>query len=147
MELKLEEFLIGLQRDWEKATKSMEIAKEVMERQFDKKRQNPQGLKTGDNVWLEARNIHLNRPSKKLDQKRYRPFRISKNIGLGAFQLELLEEWMIHNVFNEKLLTWYKEPQFKEQHMELALPPDIVNEKEEYEVKKIKKHRKLEWET
>ena len=105
MELKLEEFLIGLQRDWEKATKSMEIAKEVMERQFDKKRQNPQGLKTGDNVWLEARNIHLNRPSKKLDQKRYRPFRISKNIGLGAFQLELLEEWMIHNVFNEKLLT------------------------------------------
>ena len=105
MELKLEEFLIGLQRDWEKATKSMEIAKEVMKRQFDKKRQNPQGLKAGDNVWLEARNIHLNRPSKKLDQKRYRPFRISKNIGLGAFQLELLEEWMIHNVFNEKLLT------------------------------------------
>ena len=147
MELKLEEFLIGLQRDWEKATKSMEIAKEVMKRQFDKKRQNPQELKTGDNVWLEARNIHLNRPSKKLDQKRYRPFRISKNIGLGAFQLELLEEWMIHNVFNEKLLTWYKEPQFKEQHIELALPPDIVNEKEEYEVKKIKKHRKLEWGT
>ena len=105
MELKLEEFLIGLQRDWEKATKSMEIAKEVMKRQFDKKRQNPQELKTGDNVWLEARNIHLNRPSKKLDQKRYRPFRISKNIGLGAFQLELLEEWMIYNVFNEKLLT------------------------------------------
>jgi len=31
--------------------------------------------------------------------------------------------------------------------MKLALPPDIVNEKEEYEVKEIKKHRKLEWET
>jgi len=26
-----------------------------------------------------------------LDNKRYRPFRISKNIGLEAFQLELLE--------------------------------------------------------
>ena len=46
-----------------------------------------------------------NRPSKKLDNKRYGPFRISKNIGLGAFELELLEEWMIHNVFNKDLLT------------------------------------------
>ena len=36
-------------------------------------------------MWLENKNIYLNRPSKKLDQKRYGPFRISKNIGLGAF--------------------------------------------------------------
>jgi len=47
---KLEEFLIGLQRSWKEAMKSMEIAKEIMKRQFDKKRQNPQGLKTGDNM-------------------------------------------------------------------------------------------------
>jgi len=39
-----------------------------MKRQFDKKRGNPQELKVGENVWLEA-NIHLNKPSKKLDQK------------------------------------------------------------------------------
>ena len=63
----------------------MEIVKEAMKRQFDKKRQNPQGLKEEDNIWLEAKNIHSNRPSKKLDQKRYRPFRISKNIGQGVF--------------------------------------------------------------
>ena len=63
---------------------------------------------------LEA-NIHSNRPSKKLDQKKYRSFRISKNIGQGEFQLELLERWIIHNVFNEDLLTQYKELQFKEQ--------------------------------
>ena len=36
-------------------------------------------------MWLENKNIYLNRPSKKLDQKRYGPFRISKNIGIGAF--------------------------------------------------------------
>lgn len=47
---------------------------------FDKKRQNPQGLKIEDNVWLEAKNIHSNLPSKKLDQKRHRYFKISKNI-------------------------------------------------------------------
>ena len=63
----------------------MEIAKEVMKRQFDKKRQNPQGLKIGDNMWLEAKYIHSNQPSKKLDQKRYGLFTISKNIDQGAF--------------------------------------------------------------
>ena len=51
-----------------------------MKRQFDKKTWNPQGLKEED-IWLEAKNIHPNRPSKKLDQKRYGPFKILKNIG------------------------------------------------------------------
>jgi len=62
-------------------------------------------LKVGNNMWLENKNIHLNQPSKKLDNKRYGLFRISKDIGLGAFKLELLEGRMIHNVFNEDLLT------------------------------------------
>ena len=86
-------------------TKAIEEAQEKMKKQFDKKRQNSQGLKVGDNMWLENKNIHSNQPSKKLDNKRYGPFRISKNIGSEAFQLELSEEWMIHNVFNENLLT------------------------------------------
>jgi len=58
----------------------MEIAKKAMKRQFDKKRQNPQGLKAENDIWLEAKNIHLNRSSKKLGQKRYGPFRIMKDI-------------------------------------------------------------------
>jgi len=64
---RLEEFLTGLQRSWEEATKSIEAAQETMKKQFDKKQRNPQGLEVGDNVWLENKNIHLNRPSKKLD--------------------------------------------------------------------------------
>ena len=88
---KLEAFLTGLQRSWEEATKSMKAAQEMMKKQFDKKRRNSQELKAGDNIWLKNKNIHLNRPSKKLDQKRYEPFRISKNISLEAFQLKLLE--------------------------------------------------------
>jgi len=87
----VEEFFAGLQKSWEQATKTMEEAQKNIKRQFDKKRQNPQGLKVGDNMWLENKNIQLNQSSKKLDNKRYRPFRISKNIGSEAFQLELLE--------------------------------------------------------
>jgi len=56
-------------------------------------------------MWLENKNIQSNQLSKKLDNKRYGLFRITKDIGSGAFQLELLKGWMIHNVFNEDLLT------------------------------------------
>ena len=74
--LKLEEFLIELQKSWKKATKAIEIVQEAMKKQFDKKQMNPQRLKVGD-----SKNIHSNRPLKKLDQKRYELFRILKDIG------------------------------------------------------------------
>ena len=97
-------------------------------------------MKVGDNVWLENKNIHLNRPSKKLDNKRYGPFRISRDIGLGAFQLELPEGWIIHNVFNEDVLTQCVEPKFKSQHKKPASLPTIINEEEEYEIEEVRKH-------
>jgi len=58
-----------LQRSWEEVTKAIDIAKETMKRQYNKKKWNIQRLKEGDNIWLEAKNIHPNRPLKKLDQK------------------------------------------------------------------------------
>ena len=81
----VEDFLIRLQKSWEQTTKVIEEAQKNMKKQFGKKRRNPQELKVGDNMWLENKNIHSNQPSKKLDNKRYRPFRILKDIGLGAF--------------------------------------------------------------
>ena len=110
---RVEDFLNGLQRRWEQVIKAMEEVQRSMKKQFDKKRRNPQGLKVGDHVWLENKNIHLNRPSKKLDNKRYGLFKISKDIGSEAFELELPEGWMIHNIFNEDLLTRCVEPKFQ----------------------------------
>ena len=46
----LEEFLISLQKNWEEATKAIDIAKEMMKRQFDKKRWNLQDLKEEDDI-------------------------------------------------------------------------------------------------
>jgi len=82
-----------------------------------------------------------------LDNKRYRPFKISKDIGLGAFLLELLRGWAIHNIFNKDLLTRCVELKFKGQCEEPAPLPTIINEKEEYEVEEVRKHRKHERET
>jgi len=78
---KLEEFLTGLQKSWEEAMKSMEAAQKNMKKQYDKKQRNSQGLKVGDNMWLENKNIHLKKLLKKLDQKKYELFRIMKKIG------------------------------------------------------------------
>ena len=60
MELpKLEYFLEGLQKSWKLVNKFIEMAKEVIKKQFDKKR-NSQRLKKEDNMQLEAKNIYLN---------------------------------------------------------------------------------------
>ena len=57
---RVEDFLIGLQKSWEQMTKAMEEAQKNMKKQFNKKRRKSQGLKVGDNVWLENKNIHSN---------------------------------------------------------------------------------------
>jgi len=46
-------------------------------------------------------------------------------------------------VFNEDLLTPYKEPYFKKQHMDPVPPLEIINKEKEYEVEEIRNHRKL----
>ena len=49
---------------------------------------------------------------------------------------------MIHNVFNEDVLTRCVKLKFKGQYEEPAPPPVIINEEEEYEVEEVRKHRK-----
>ena len=49
---------------------------------------------------------------------------------------------MIHDVFNEDLLTRYRELHYPEQHMEPAPLPATINDEEEYEVEEVWKHRK-----
>ena len=56
---KLKTFFEKLQKSWKVAKTLIKIAKEAIEKQFDKKRQNPQRLKQGDNIWLEAKKIQL----------------------------------------------------------------------------------------
>ena len=59
----------------------MEMAKEAIKKQFNKKRQKSQELKQGGNMWLKAKNIQLKQLLKKLHQKRYGHFEITKDIG------------------------------------------------------------------
>jgi len=46
----LNNFLKGLQRSWNKARILIDMAKEAIKKQFDKKRRNSQELKIGNNM-------------------------------------------------------------------------------------------------
>ncbi|KAF8641354.1 hypothetical protein AX16_010026 [Volvariella volvacea WC 439] len=97
-------------------------------------------FKVGEQVWLEAKNIKTHRIAKKLAPKREGPFKITKVLGPVTFQLELPEQWKIHNVFHASLLTPYKENDIHGPNF-LNPPSDIINDEEEWEVENIIKHR------
>jgi len=95
---------------------------------------------TGDQVWLEGKNLCLPYQATKLAPKRYGPFKIIKEISPVAYQLALPLTWKIHNTFHASLLSPYREttaygPNFSRP------PPDFINDKEQYEVEQIRNHR------
>jgi len=52
--------------------------------------------------------IKIKIKSRKVNKRKMlvsKAFHNTKDIGSGAFELELPERWMIHNVFNKNLLT------------------------------------------
>ncbi len=88
-------------------------------------------------MWLDATNLHLPRPKKKLDDKRVSPFTIIDKARATAYKLKLLPHWKIHPHFNEKLLTPYVPPAFPNQEAPLPPPPDLIDDEEEYEIEEI----------
>src|ERR1700730_6277719 len=64
----------------------------------------------GDLVWLDTRNLKMDCPSKKLDNKRAGPFTIEEKVGPAGYRLKLPQAWRIYRVFHELLLTLYLSP-------------------------------------
>ena len=105
---------------------------------YNKRRAEACNYDKGDKVWLEGSNITMTRPSKKLGEKRYRPFKVLGKEGLTAYRLKLPAMWKkIHPVFNEALLTPHKPPVYPQQQLPRPAPPVIVEGDKEYEVDKI----------
>jgi Chromo (CHRromatin Organisation MOdifier) domain len=95
---------------------------------------------SGDKVWLDARNLKLTTLSKKLSSQRYRPFEVLQRISPVTYQIKLPQTWKIHNVFCVDLLTPYHETQaYGTMHSQP--PPELIDGKEEYEVKEIIDYR------
>ena len=97
-------------------------------------------FEVGTKVWLEACNLKRNIVDPKFSPKREGPFVITKVLSSLSYQLKLPSAWKIHLVFHASLLTPYRENEIHGPNFPTP-PPDLIDNKEEYEVEQILKHR------
>jgi hypothetical protein len=90
----------------------------------------------GDQVWLDATNLHTTYPSKKLSPKRYGPFTITQIISPVTYKLHLPETWKIHDVFHTLYLSPVSETQEHGENFPRP-PPELIEGEKEWEVKQI----------
>jgi transposase InsO family protein len=90
----------------------------------------------GDQVWLSARNIQTQRPTKKLDHKNLGPYKVLEKVGATSYRLQLPASIKIHPVFHSNLLRLDPNDPLPGQHTEPE-PPVFVDGEEEYEVERI----------
>jgi hypothetical protein len=69
----------------------------------------------------------------KLDDKWRGPFRIVRNVGSAAYELEMPEGWRGHRVFNRDRLKPFIEPKYDLQKQAIQPPSlELVKNFEEY---------------
>jgi hypothetical protein len=88
---------------------------------------------------VESTHLQTDRPSKKLDDKRFGPFEVIKKVGPAAYKLKLPSSWKGKSpVFNEMYLTKFHEPVYERQRKPLPPPPVEIEEgEEEWQVEKV----------
>jgi hypothetical protein len=99
-------------------------------------------FQTGDQVWLDGRNIKMFHPTAKLAPKRHGPFPIIRVLSPITYELRLPVQWKLHPVFHVDLLTPYRETEFHGANYDKP-PPDLINGEEEYEVERIVASRRF----
>ena len=107
----VDSFVKRLQASRKEAEAALHQAAEDMARYYDQNRQEAETYKVGDKVWLDGKDIQTDRPSKKLEDRRYGPYSIVKVVGPNSYQLKLPPSMKIHPVFNTvKLKPYLKDP-------------------------------------
>ena len=97
-------------------------------------------MQEGDKVWMDARNITTQRPSKKLDWKRLGPYEVEAVISPWAYRLRLPKDLHIHPVQPISRLSKTSEDPLPGQ-VEEAPPAVVVDGVEEYEVERVEDSR------
>jgi hypothetical protein len=75
-----------------------------MKNYYNPKRMKGPSFKEGDMVYLATKNISTKRPSKKLDYKYIRPYRITQKILENNYKLDLPPKVKLHPTFYVALL-------------------------------------------
>lgn len=127
--------ILELRKDLEEAWKQ---TKEAQVRGYNRLHK-PMQYVVGEKVWLLAKNIRTNQPSKKLGHRWLGPYEVIQQIGKQAYRLNLPPRYKaIHNVFHVSLLERYWTNTEKP---DPPPSPEIVDGEEEYQVEAVLDHR------
>jgi hypothetical protein len=96
----------------------------------------PRSFVPGNKVWLDARNLRIRTPSRKLSPRRYGPYPIIEKNSPVTYRLKLPPSLKIHNVFHVDLLTPYYETEEHGVNYHQP-PPELIDGEEEFEVEEI----------
>jgi hypothetical protein len=121
---------------WEWLQEQIGLAQTRMEHFANQSRKPAPAYRVGDRVYLSARNIRTQRPSRKLDAKNLGPFKILEKVGPTSYRLKLDDSMKIHPVFHSNLLRLDPENPLPGQVHKPADPVEIEGQLE-YEVDKI----------
>lgn len=135
-----EEFVSRMQFARQEAEAALHRAAEDMARYYDQLKGEAPQYKIGDKVWLEGKDLQTDRPSKKLDDRRYGPYKITKIIGPNTYQLHLPPSMKIHPVFHTVKLRPFTEDSVG-RRPPTRPEPVIKNGFEEYEPEGIRDSR------
>ncbi|THH07173.1 hypothetical protein EW145_g3557 [Phellinidium pouzarii] len=131
-----EDFVLRMKKVHEETNAALEKAKEEMKKYADRIRREAPEYKVGDKVWLETSNLKIDRPTRKLAEKRIGPYPITRIISPNAVQLRLPPSIKIHPVVNVSRVRPHVESSIPGQRAE-PTPPVQVGEEEEWEVEEI----------
>ena len=131
-----DERLIALKEVQEDTRGALELAAERMKRHFDQHVQKAPEYAPGDKVWIDARNLAISQPSRKLTHKRLGPYEIVRRIGPLDYEVRIPRAWKIHPVFHVELLKSHPKDQIPGRAP--ANPPPVeIDGEEEFEVAEV----------
>jgi transposase InsO family protein len=94
----------------------------------------PKSFAVGDMVYLVGKNIRTRRPSKKLDYKKFGPYKVLETIGKQAYRLDLPNTLRVHDVFHVSLLEMARA---RSGQVTTTPTPVEVDNHEEWEVDEV----------
>ena len=87
-------------------------------------------------VWFLPCNVKTMIPSKKLDYKKMKPFKIIKKVGTSSYKWDLRASMKIYNTLHISLLEPYEDNKFPAQ-IQTPPPPIQIDGEPEFELKEI----------
>ena len=135
------QFVDRMKRNFSTATKFLHRAQDRMKGQADQKRRE-QRFSSGDQVLLSTEHLNMkNAPIRKLKKRFVGPFFVVRQVGPVAYELDLPEQWKIHNIFHVSLLRPFRTSSWTSPTTAGQVEELEPEEDEPYEVEKLLRWR------